>query len=221
MWLFRFNLTTLPGGFATRLVSAADAGVARRVITTTTIRSVPCYGVKCAASARRRHSGNGEHHAHGQTTMKYPAGSYTIARLAQAAGVHVETIRYYQRLKLIPRPLRPVGGIRRYSEADAERVRFIKHAQAMGFTLAETASLLSLQSRGVCHDTRDLIATKLRLVDARIRKLRKVRGELAHLVAECDANTQDANCPAIQRLASLTGVRDTSEPSLVFRGGRA
>jgi MerR family mercuric resistance operon transcriptional regulator len=134
--------------------------------------------------------------------MKHGVGSYTIGGLAQAAGVHVETIRYYQRLKLVPEPPRPVGGIRRYSEADAERVRFIKHAQAMGFTLAETAGLLTLQTRGACHDTRDLVATKLRLVDARIRKLRKVRGELARLVAECDANTQDANCPVIQRLAS-------------------
>jgi MerR family mercuric resistance operon transcriptional regulator len=133
---------------------------------------------------------------------EHGAGSYTIARLAKAAGVHIETIRYYQRLMLIPKPPRPVGGIRRYSEADAERVRFIKHAQAMGFTLAETASLLTLQARGACHDTRDLVATKLHLVDARIRKLRKVRGELARLVAECNANAQDDNCPVIQRLAS-------------------
>jgi len=134
--------------------------------------------------------------------MKNYTGSYTIARLAQAAGVHVETIRYYQRLKLVPKPPRPVGGIRRYSEADTDRLRFIKHAQAMGFTLAETDSLLTLQARRTCRDVRDLAATKLRLVDARIRELRKLRTELAHLVAECDANTQDANCPVIQRLAS-------------------
>jgi len=134
--------------------------------------------------------------------MKHCDGSYTIARLAQAAGVHVETVRYYQRLNLIPKPPRPAGGIRRYGESDAERLRFIKHAQAMGFTLAETASLLALQTRGVCHDTRDLVATKLRLVDARIYKLRRVRRELANLVAECDANTEDANCPVIKRLGS-------------------
>jgi MerR family mercuric resistance operon transcriptional regulator len=134
--------------------------------------------------------------------MKHGADSYTIARLAQAAGVHVETIRYYQRLKLVPEPPRPAGGIRRYSEADAERLRFIKHAQGMGFTLAETASLLTLQARRSCHATRELAATKLRLVETRLRELRKLRRELAHLVAECDANTQDANCPVIQRLAS-------------------
>jgi MerR family mercuric resistance operon transcriptional regulator len=127
---------------------------------------------------------------------------YTIARLAAAAGVHVETIRYYQRLGLVPEPPRPLGGIRRYTEADADRLRFIKRAQAMGFTLAEIVSLLNLQKRRSCHATRELAATRLRLVDARIRELRDLRKELAGLIAGCDANTQDASCPVIQRLAS-------------------
>ena len=70
--------------------------------------------------------------------------SFTIARLAQSAGVHVETVRYYQRLRLIPRPERPAGGVRRYTSSDAERLRFIKRAQAMGFTLGEMSSLLDL-----------------------------------------------------------------------------
>jgi MerR family mercuric resistance operon transcriptional regulator len=127
---------------------------------------------------------------------------YTIARLAAAAGVHIETIRYYQRLRLVPQPARPFGGIRRYTEADADRLRFIKRAQAMGFTLVEVESLLKLQARRSCHATRELAATKLRLVDARIRELRDLRKELAGLIADCDANTQDAKCPVIQRLAS-------------------
>jgi len=61
--------------------------------------------------------------------------TYTIARLARASGVHVETIRYYQRRKLIPQPTKPVGSIRRYTEADVQRLRFIRRAQAIGFTL--------------------------------------------------------------------------------------
>src|SRR6266702_8012932 len=126
---------------------------------------------------------------------------YTIAGLATAAGVHVETIRYYQRLKLVPEPPRPIGGIRRYTEADADRLRFIKRAQAMGFTLAEITSLITLQARRSCRATRELAATKLRLVDARIRELRDLRRELAGLIADCDANTQDTQCPVIQRLA--------------------
>lgn len=128
--------------------------------------------------------------------------NYTIARLARAAGVHVETIRYYQRLKLVPEPPRPVGGIRRYSDADTERLRFIKRAQVMGFTLAEIRSLITLQARRSCRATRDLAATKLRLVDGRIRELRDLRKELAGLIADCDANTQDTQCPVIQRLAT-------------------
>ena len=127
---------------------------------------------------------------------------YTIARLAAAAGVHIETIRYYQRLRLVPQPPRPLGGIRRYSEADVDRLRFIKRAQAMGFTLVEVESLLKLQARRSCRATRELAANKLRLVDARIRELRDLRKELAGLIADCDANTQDAKCPVLQRLAS-------------------
>jgi MerR family mercuric resistance operon transcriptional regulator len=127
---------------------------------------------------------------------------YTIARLAASACVHVETIRYYQRLKLVPEPPRPLGGVRRYTEADAERLRFIKRAQAMGFTLAEIESLLALQRRRSCRATRELAAAKLGLIDARIRELRHLRKELAGLIADCDANTQDTRCPVIQRLAS-------------------
>lgn len=128
--------------------------------------------------------------------------NYTIARLAGAAGVHVETIRYYQRLKLVSEPPRPVGGIRRYSDADAERLRFIKRAQVMGFTLEEIRSLIALQARRSCRATRDLAAIKLNLVDGRIRELRDLRKELARLIADCDANTQDTKCPVIQRLTT-------------------
>jgi MerR family transcriptional regulator, mercuric resistance operon regulatory protein len=127
---------------------------------------------------------------------------YTIGQLAAAARVPVETIRYYQRLKLVPEPRRPVGSIRRYTEGDAERLRFIKRAQRMGFSLSEITSLLRLQMRRSCRATRDLAAAKLRLIDTRIRELRDLRIQLADLVAECDANTEDTKCPVIQRLAS-------------------
>lgn len=75
--------------------------------------------------------------------------SYTIARLAAAAGVHVETIRYYQRRRLVPEPPRPAGGVRRYTEADAERLRFIKRAQAMGAAVARHASALRIDQHDV------------------------------------------------------------------------
>ncbi|HEY4772946.1 MAG TPA: MerR family DNA-binding protein [Steroidobacteraceae bacterium] len=72
----------------------------------------------------------------------------------------------------------------------------------MGFTLAEIVSLLALQRRRSCRATRELAAAKLGLIDARIRELRHLRKELAGLIADCDANTQDTRCPVIQRLAS-------------------
>jgi MerR family mercuric resistance operon transcriptional regulator len=80
-------------------------------------------------------------------------------------------------------------------------LRFIKRAQAMGFTLTEVESLLQLRTRRSCHATRDLAATKLRIVDSRIRELRRLRNELAELIAGCDANSVDSTCPVIERLA--------------------
>ena len=129
--------------------------------------------------------------------------SFTIARLAQSAGVHVETVRYYQRLRLIPRPERPVGGVRRYTSSDTERLRFIKRAQAMGFTLGEMSSLLDLKDRRSCRATRQLARAKLQSIDAQLRSLRALRAELAALVAECGTNSDDTQCPVIDRLARV------------------
>ncbi|MGH7486574.1 MAG: MerR family transcriptional regulator [bacterium] len=127
---------------------------------------------------------------------------YTISRLAAAAGVHVETVRYYQRRHLIPEPPRHFGRIRHYTETDAERLRFIKRAQAMGFTLAEIESLLQLRTRRSCRATRDLANRKLRLINERMLELRQLSKELAGLIAGCDANDDDTCCPAIERLGA-------------------
>jgi MerR family transcriptional regulator, mercuric resistance operon regulatory protein len=130
------------------------------------------------------------------------AQTYTISRLAAAASVNVETVRYYQRRRLMPEPARPRSGTRLYTDADAQRLRFIKRAQLMGFALAEIENLLDFRARRSCRTTRDLAASKLQSVDARIRELRQLRKELATLVAECDTNVNDSNCPIIDRLAS-------------------
>jgi len=142
-------------------------------------------------------------------------GTYTIARLATAAGVHVETVRYYQRRGLVPEPARPPGGIRRYGQADADRLRFIRRAQTMGFSLTEIGSLLALKTRGSCRATRALAATKLADVDARMRELRRLRKDLAKLVARCDANERDASCPVIDRLARPE--REPARSAAAFR----
>lgn len=130
------------------------------------------------------------------------SGTYTIGQLAAEAGVNVETVRYYQRRKLMPEPQRPPGGTRRYTETDAERLRFIKRAQVMGFALVDVESLLSLRTRRSCQKTRDLAVSKLQLVDSQIRELRRLRKELAQLVADCDRNLDEEACPIIERLTA-------------------
>jgi MerR family mercuric resistance operon transcriptional regulator len=130
------------------------------------------------------------------------AQTYTIGQLATAAAVGVETIRYYQRRKLIREPARPLRGTRRYTDADAERLRFITRAQVMGFALNEIKTLLDPRARGLCSTARDLAVAKLEFVDVRIRELGELRKELAALVAECNANRDDSACPIVHRLAS-------------------
>ena len=128
--------------------------------------------------------------------------SYTIARLAAAADVHVETVRYYQRRGLLPEPARNLGSIRRYSEADAEQLRFIKRAQAVGFTLEEVTSLLALRSRACCSVTRSLAVAKLEVIEQRIGELQRLRTELTEWIGDCDANATEASCPVIEHLNS-------------------
>jgi MerR family mercuric resistance operon transcriptional regulator len=79
-------------------------------------------------------------------------------------------------------------------------LRFIKRAQLMGFSLDEIQNLLSVGARRSCRTTRDLAASKLESVDARIRELRQLRKDLAAMVAQCDTNASDADCPILDRL---------------------
>ena len=135
--------------------------------------------------------------------MKIPEiQSFTIGRLAAAAGVHVETVRFYQRRGLLIEPSRTEGQVRRYSDADVERLRFIKRAQNVGFTLSEIQALLELRSRKSCRATRALAATKLEFVEERLRDLRRLKAELTQWIVACDSNREDSSCPAIERLVS-------------------
>lgn len=128
------------------------------------------------------------------------SASFTIAGLAQAAEVHVETVRYYQRRGLLAEPAREHGAIRRYGTADAEQLRFIKRAQAVGFTLEEVSSLLALRSHACCSATRSMAASKLAMVERRLEELQRLRAELAQWISDCDANATDADCPVIEHL---------------------
>ena len=126
----------------------------------------------------------------------------TIGRLAQAAGVNVETIRYYQRRGLLEEPSKPPGGHRRYAAAAVKRVRFIKRAQQLGFTLAEVEGLLLLEDGQSCRETRLLAEQKLTLIEQRIADLGRMRRLLEGLIGECKDGKRPRSCPIIATLSA-------------------
>lgn len=130
--------------------------------------------------------------------------TFTIGSLAKATDVHIETIRYYQRRGLVAEPSKPLGGIRRYDEAHARRLRFIKHAQALGFNLDEVADLLALEDGRHCRDAELLGARKLAMVRERLVQLRRVEQALTTLVEQCQRNPGEVRCPLIASLEQAT-----------------
>lgn len=127
---------------------------------------------------------------------------FTIGALARAAGVHVETIRYYQRLRLISKPPRRFGAVHHYSDDALARLRFIKRAQNLGFSLREVALLVGLGSHGSCGDVRELAARKLATLEKELLELEARCTALRGLLAECDTAASAPGCPALQRLYS-------------------
>ena len=126
----------------------------------------------------------------------------TIGKVARAAGVSVETVRYYQRSGLVPEPPRPAGGVRRYAGETVARLRFIKRAQELGFTLAEVRRLLALGDPQSCSKARALAANKLELVRARIADLERMRATLESLIERCDTVRGKVACPIIASLSA-------------------
>jgi MerR family mercuric resistance operon transcriptional regulator len=126
----------------------------------------------------------------------------TIGRVAQAAGVNVETIRYYQRRGLLDEPEKPLGGHRRYAVSAPRRVRFIKRAQQLGFTLQEVKGLLLLEDGQNCRETRLLAEHKLAVVEARLADLSRMRRLLTGLIAECEEGKRPRSCPIIATLSA-------------------
>lgn len=121
----------------------------------------------------------------------------TIGRLAQAAGVNVETIRFYQRKRLIAKPNRPIGGVRRYGEPDVARVRFIKSAQRLGFNLHEVGQLLRLDDGMQCGAAAQLASCHLADVRARLQELTRIERALARLLERCASHRGKVACPLI------------------------
>ena len=130
--------------------------------------------------------------------------SFTIGTLAKMAGVNVETIRFYQRRGLLAEPERPLKGVRRYTERDAQRVRFIKQGQTLGFSLHELMELLSLEDGQHCREARNIALKKLSSIRERIEGLRGVEKALSELAENCSQNTGSVSCPIIHALLTAS-----------------
>ena len=124
----------------------------------------------------------------------------TIGQLAAAAGVNVETVRYYQRRDLLAVPKREAGSIGRYPASALTRLRFIKRAQSLGFSLDDVQTLLSLDEGQACSSARKLGERKLVEVRHRIQTLRALEGALEDLVAMCATARRKVSCPLIEAL---------------------
>ena len=124
-----------------------------------------------------------------------------IGELAQAGGVGVETVRYYQRRGLLDQPARPdgggsAGGVRRYCEADVHRLRFIRAAQAAGFTLEQVGELLALDASDDHARARGLALERIAALDAKIAELQAARDALKRLAKTC-GETISGPCPIL------------------------
>lgn len=124
----------------------------------------------------------------------------TIAGLAEDAGVGVETIRYYERRGLIQQPARRNGAYRRYGSDHVKRIRFVKRAQDLGFTLQEIETLLALQDGASRGQVRRVASARRAQIRARMADLRRMDRVLTHLLEECEAG-KTPHCPIIEILA--------------------
>ena len=126
--------------------------------------------------------------------------SLTIAGVADAAAVGVETVRYYERRGLIEQPRQKIGAYRRYDRTHVARIRFIKRAQELGFTLEEVESLLKLQDGTDRRSIRSIAARRLEQIRSRIADLRRIEKALAHVLHECEAQSGAPHCPIIETI---------------------
>ena len=126
----------------------------------------------------------------------------TIGNLAKAVGVGVETVRFYEREKLIPKPPRTKSGYRQYPEDTLERVKFIRLAKELGFTLTEIRELLALRvsPRGNCQAVKRRAEAKIIEMEEKINHLQRIRSVLGKLVHACDERIDTGSCPILESL---------------------
>lgn len=134
--------------------------------------------------------------------MDPSAGALTIGQLARAADVGVETIRFYERQRLIEQPPRRRSGYRQYPPQTVVRVRFIRRAKELGFTLNEIRELLSLRvdPDRTCADVRSMARTKIATIEAKMAELAKMRRALDRLARVCRGSGPTSECPILDLL---------------------
>ncbi len=129
--------------------------------------------------------------------------SMTIGRLARAAGVNLDTVRYYERQALMPEPQRSDSGYRLYSRQDLERLKFIRGAKSLGFSLSEIRELLNLvDSEADRAGVRALAAARLEDMDRRLAAIQQARAVLAGLVTACSGHGSVRHCPIVEAVAA-------------------
>ena len=126
--------------------------------------------------------------------------SIGIGALAKRAGVGIDTVRYYERAGLLSPRTRLSSGYRRYSELELARLRFIRRAQSLGFTLKEVRELLSLSAQRDVAKVKRSAQAKLMDVERRIAELEKIREGLGGLIAACPGHGRAADCPILKAL---------------------
>ena len=139
--------------------------------------------------------------------------TFTIGDVAKQAGVGVETIRFYERKGLIDQPARPGSGFRRYGDHTPRRIRFIRHAQELGFSLREIRELLDLRIDPVvsCADVKAKALVKVAEVEAKLASLERMRETLVAITRSCSGQGPTSDCPileAIEERPEATGNTD-------------
>jgi len=126
----------------------------------------------------------------------------TIGELAKRARVNRETVRYYERRRLLPRPSRSMSGYRIFSDDALRRLRFIRHAKALGFSLNEIKELLGLRvnSAAGCDRVRERTQVKIADIDQKIHALQQMKGALTDLVTACARRRRTNECPILGSL---------------------
>lgn len=131
-----------------------------------------------------------------------------IGEVAGRSGVSIDTVRFYERRRLLPVAPRSTNGYRVFTSEAIERVQFIKQAQELGFSLDEIASLLTTNGESDCLRVHDLLDAKVAEIDNRMKSMREFRKKLMRYLAECEEELKNhpgsADCPVVVEIAHAT-----------------